>query len=143
MPMIQTTSFKIAQYILMFLVAALCVGIIVWVISAQNTQNTLNATSDNVIRVNNNTSPCIQNVNNKIAQMWAYNPDAIPEKYLAIANEYPNEKITTKIDGTCNNTKFTCRPGQMRRDCDPCAAGTARQIAMDQHITDTIAQECK
>ena len=53
-----TTSFKIAQYILMFLVAVLCVGIIIWVLTAGKKNNDGQPSVDNVIRVTNTNPRC-------------------------------------------------------------------------------------
>lgn len=140
----QTTSFKIAQYILMFLVALLCIGIIIWIFTAGKADKNNNSgqSVDNVIRITN-TDPCVQQVNNAISQLWAYNIDSVPEKYINIANNYVNEQITVHTSGVCNDVNFVCRPGQIRRDCDPCAIGSGRQFAMQQQINDEIEMQCK
>ena len=139
---LQTNSFRISRYILLALVLILCIGIIVWTfINNRDWAAQSDTTVDNVIHITNN-DPCVQNINNAISQLWAYTPNQIPQKYQDMITQYMNEKITTRQDGYCNDTKFTCRPGQTRRDCDPCAAGSARQFAQEQHIADTIAQEC-
>ena len=137
----QITSFKIARYILMILVIILCVGIISWILFSPSDKND-NAHVDNVIRITN-TDPCVQKVNNSIAQLWAYNMNDVPQKYIDMIDSYLNEKIATKTTGYCNDTKFTCKPGQARKDCDPCALGSAKQFAMDQQIVDMISTECK
>lgn len=138
----QTTSFKISRYILLVLVLVLCIGIIAWTIVTRNkSSQESNAPVDNVIRITNSDS-CVQDVTNKISQLWAYSPDDIPMKYLNMINEYINERITAKITGYCNDIKFTCKTGQLRKDCDPCALGSAKQFAMDQQIVDTVAQKC-
>lgn len=140
---LQTTSFKIARYILFALVLILCAWIIIYTLVSKEEGNTMNINDENVIRVTNNQNPCEQNINNSISQMWAYNFENVPQKYLSMIDAYVNEEITTRETGYCNNVKFTCTPGQIRKDCDPCAAGSARQFAMDKQIADTIAQECK
>lgn len=135
-----TNSFTIAHYILLFLVVALCIGIIAWIlISANNSRPTNNI--EPVVRITN-TDPCVKAARDSIAQMWAYTPGAVPEKYRLMAADYANEQITTRMRGTCNDTAFLCRPGQIRRDCDPCAMGTAIQMATEQHIADTIKENC-
>ncbi len=136
----QTTSFGIAQYILLFLVAALCVGIVAWtMIAAANKKHNNGAQTITHIT---NTDPCVQNITNQVSQIWAYNPELVPQVYMDIAKNYANEQITTKIHGACNDITFVCRPGQIRRDCDPCAIGGGRQIAMDQQIADMIQENC-
>ncbi len=137
----QTTSFRISRYILLILVIILCTGIIAWTLVSKRQNHQNNAPVDNVIRITN-TDPCVQDVTNKISQLWAYSPDDIPMKYLNMINEYINERITAKITGYCNDIKFTCKTGQLRKDCDPCALGSAKQFAMDQQIVDTVAQKC-
>lgn len=137
----QTTSFRISRYILLILVIILCTGIIAWTLVSKRQNHQNNAPVDNVIRITN-TDPCVQDVTNKISQLWAYSPDDIPMKYLNMINEYINERITAKITGYCNDIKFTCKTGQLRKDCDPCALGSAKQFAMDQQIVDTVVQKC-
>lgn len=137
----QTTSFRISRYILLILVIILCTGIIAWTLVSKRQNHQNNAPVDNVIRITN-TDPCVQDVTNKISQLWAYSPDDIPMKYLNMINEYINERITAKITSYCNDIKFTCKTGQLRKDCDPCALGSAKQFAMDQQIVDTVAQKC-
>ncbi len=78
-----------------------------------------------------------------MSQIWAYSPELIPQEYLDIANDYVNSRVDDRIRGECNNVKFTCRRGDIRRDCDPCAVGGARQKAMERQIMDMIAQYCK
>lgn len=129
-------TFTIAHYILLF-----CIGIVAWILTRSG--KSVHENSDNVIRVTENISPCAQNIMNQVSQIWAYNPELIPAQYLDIANEYVNGRITEKTRGECNNVKFTCRVGDIRRDCDPCAVGTARQMAMERQISDMTAQYCK
>ncbi len=135
-------TFTIAHYILLFLVVVLCIGIVAWTLTRSG--KSVAATDDaNVIRVTENISPCAQKIKNQVSQIWAYNPELIPQKYLDIANEYVNSRVDDRIRGECNNVKFTCRRGDIRRDCDPCAVGAARQIAMERQISDMTAEYCK
>ena len=48
---VNTTSFKIAQYILMFLVAILCIGIVAWILSGGDKSDTHDASADNIIQI--------------------------------------------------------------------------------------------
>lgn len=140
---LQTNSFKISRYILLALVLVLCIGIITWtLINHHNATKANDSTVENVIRITNN-NPCVQQVNNTISQLWAYDFNNVPQKYKDMINAYLNETIPSRINGMCNNTKFVCRAGQIRGDCDPCAAGSAKQFAMEKHISDTIAEQCK
>lgn len=72
----QTTSFKIAQYILMFLVAVLCVGIIIWVLTAGKKNNDGQPSVDNVIRVTN-TNPCVIGSGRQIAMQQQINDEIL------------------------------------------------------------------
>ncbi len=137
----QPTSFKTAQYILLFFIVIICIWLAAWLIISDNRTKNQDTDTVNVIHITNN-DPCIKRVNDYVARLWAYTPENIPEKYLIMANDYANEKITTKIKGACNNIKFTCRAGQIRKDCDPCAIASGRQFAMDRQISDTISQKC-
>ena len=69
-----TTSFKIAQYILMFLVAVLCVGIIIWVLTAGKKNNDGQPSVDNVIRITN-TNPCAAGSGRQIAMQQQINDE--------------------------------------------------------------------
>lgn len=143
----QTTSFTISQYILLFAIAAFCIGIVAWTMISANRRPT-NTTGDDtspqlaVTHIKYDT-PCAKAIANQVAQTWAYTPDKIPMQYMTIASEYADQIISTRITGDCNDTAFTCRSGQVRRDCDPCAVGTALQIAQDQQIADLIQQQCQ
>jgi len=135
-------TFTIAHYILLFFVVVFCIGIVAWTLT--HSDKSVAATDNtNIIRVTENISPCAQEIKNRVSQIWAYNPELIPQQYLDIANNYVNSRVDDKIRGECNNVKFTCRRGEIRRDCDPCAMGAARQMAMDRQISDMTAQYCK
>lgn len=138
-----TNSFTIAQYILLFLVAALCIGIVAWtMISAHRQMQSDNAAADvRVIHISNN-DPCVQEITNTVSQMWAYNLAAVPQEYLNMVGEYANEQITTRTHGSCNDVAFVCRPGQLRRECDPCAIASGREIAINRQIEDMVQQQC-
>ncbi len=136
----QTNSFTIAHYILLFFVVGLCIGIAAWIMITTRNANPKN-NIESVTHISND-DPCVQNIMNSVSQMWAYNPGAVPQKYWRIASEYADEQIVTRIQGHCNNVAFTCRPGQIRRDCDPCAVGGGRQMAIDQHIADMVKINC-
>lgn len=135
-------TFTIAHYILLFFVVVLCIGIVAWTLARSSKSVAADTGSTNVIRVTENLSPCAQQIKNQVSQIWAYTPELIPSAYLNIADEYVNERITEKTRGECNNVKFTCRQGDVRRDCDPCALGTARQMAMERQISDMVQQMC-
>lgn len=137
----RTNSFSIAQYILLFGIAAACIGLVAWtMISAHRQSN--NNTPVTVTHIQND-DPCVQEVINTVSKLWAYNSDMIPQKYWDMADAYANETITTKIRGACNEINFVCRVGQIRRDCDPCAVASGREIAREQQITDMIEINCK
>ncbi len=135
-----TNSFTIARYILLFLVVIITIVIIAWTLVSSH-RRTTNSSQQNVIHISNN-DPCVQDVTNTISRIWAYSPSMVPQKYADMIRQYINAPITERINGACNDTRFVCRPGQIRRECDPCALASARAAAMDQHIADTVARDC-
>lgn len=137
----KTNPFTAAHYILLFLVVVLCIAIIAWImISKQRQQNAMRPAP--VVTHVQNTDPCVQDVRNIVAQMWAYNSEQVPQKYWDIANGYLNQQITTRQSGVCADVAFVCKPGQRRIECDPCAVPSARMVAQDQQVTDLIQQYC-
>ena len=132
-----TTPFTIAHYILLVIVILLCTSIIAWItITNHNTKKNKDIPTDK------NTPPCIQRITNTVGQMWAFNPQSVPEKYWNIAIEYLNQPIKTRTYGICQDVAFVCNVGQIRRDCDPCAVPDARAYAMGIHIDDLIRTNC-
>ncbi len=136
----QTNSFTIAHYILLFAVVVLSIGIISWTVIHSGNPNPQN-NIEPVMHITNS-DPCVRHARESITQMWEYNPGAVPQEYRALATQYTDEVIATRIQGDCGGTSFTCRPGQRRRECDPCAAASARQYAIEQQIADTIEKNC-
>lgn len=136
-----TSAFTISHYILLFLVTILCIGIIAWVMIHRNNPHPENNITPNITHIHN-TDPCVQRVTNTVARMWAYDPRSVPEKYWQIATDYINQAITTRIYGLCQDIAYVCRPGQLLRDCDPCAVPSARNYAQSIHIADMIEQNC-
>lgn len=136
-----TNSFTIAHYILLFLVVIICIGIISWVIIKRHNNTPQNNITPTITHAKN-TDPCVQRATDTVAQMWAYNPRLIPQKYWQIASDYINETITTRTYGICQDIAFTCRPGQKRIDCDPCAVPSARAYAQDMQTADIISKDC-
>lgn len=132
-----TNSFTIAHYILMFLVAVLCASIVVWlIIGRQENEEKI------VVAQIENSDPCVQQALNIVGQMWAYNQELIPVKYLAMVDAYVNEPVPVRVTGYCEDVVFTCRPGQVRRVCNPCAVSVGRQIAMEKHVADIVQSTC-
>lgn len=136
-----TNSFTISHYILLFLVVIICIGIISWVIIKRHNATPQNNITPTITHVKN-TDPCVQHATDTVAQMWAYNPRLIPQKYWQIASNYINETITTRTYGICQDVAFTCRPGQKRIECDPCAVPSARAYAQDMQTADMISENC-
>ncbi|MBP3397461.1 MAG: hypothetical protein J6K82_00855 [Alphaproteobacteria bacterium] len=134
-------SFTIAHYILLFLVVGLCICIIAWIMihrvnSAPENNVTLNTTHMT------SSDPCVQRTINTVNQMWAYDPKQVPQKYWEIAMNYMNQPITTRTYGLCQDVGYICHPGQILRDCDPCAVPSARTYAQSIHISDMIEKNC-
>ena len=137
-----TNAFSIAHYILLFLVVGLCISIIAWIMITRNNNNPANNISQNIIQIRE-TDPCVARTRKTVAQMWAYDPRAVPQKYWEIATQYLNQAIQTPTYGICQDVAFTCHVGQLRRDCDPCAVPSARAYAMEIHTADLIRTNCK
>lgn len=136
-----TNAFTIAHYILLFLVTGLCISIIAWIIITRHNNTPKNNISQNIIHIKN-TDPCVQRINEIVTKMWAFNPNAIPQKYWDIANNYLNQTITTRTYGLCQDVAFVCHKGQIMRDCNPCAVPAARDYAIKIQISDLIRGNC-
>jgi hypothetical protein len=130
-----TNSYKIAHYLGLIFLIGMAICIVIWGLISRTQEQTIHSFVKQL-------PPCEQHVTNAISQMWAYNQELIPIKYTQMAHTYENETISTRTTGYCNDIAFTCRPGQHRSVCDPCAAGTGRQMALNAHIADTIKTTC-
>ena len=135
----QTTPFTIAHYILLFMVTVVCASIVTWLIIARH--NATVADSANITKIMNN-NPCVQQTRSAVSRMWAYNQELIPTRYKTVADTYANNAVLTRVSGYCNDVPFTCRAGQLRRTCDPCAVGAGRDKAMEIHIADMVRANC-
>ena len=140
----QTTSYSIAHYILIFMLVCIGIVLVAWLLIAAGYryQAQQAISDDNVIVMPNETTPCAQSVMNQVAQVWAYDPNKVPQKYWEMAVDYLNGTVDTWTEGSCNDIRFICNPGQVRRDCDPCAVSTAMSMAMQAHTNDMIAKKC-
>lgn len=128
----QTNSFSIAQYILLFAVVVLCIALVAWrITSARGTK------PDNIAP-----EKCATRVTENITKMWTEAPDTVPAKYWTMVSEYTNQPVTVPTSGNCNGTAFSCAPGQIRRDCNPCAQLRATARARSAHIADVINETC-
>lgn len=136
-----TNAFSIAHYILLFLVVGLCIGLVSWTLVRRNNNAPSNNVAPTITHIYAN-DPCAQRIANLVAQMWAYDSANVPDKYWRIADDYINQPMETKIYGVCNDVAFTCRVGQLRRECDPCAVPSARMLAQDQQTADMIKIYC-
>ena len=136
-----TNSLTIAHYILLFLVTILCICIIAWTIIYRHNAHPQNNITMSATHISAS-DPCVTRVTQHIKKIWSYDSASIPDKYWKIAEDYINAPIESKFYGICYDVAFVCRVGQLRRDCDPCAVPTARQIAQDQQIADTIYEKC-
>ncbi|MDE5615739.1 MAG: hypothetical protein K2I81_02825 [Alphaproteobacteria bacterium] len=141
----QTNSFSIAHYILLISMVVLCGGVVAYaiihdtgryedILPTEHAQSTAGAAQEQ--------DTCAQTVTNAVAQMWAYNPDVIPEKYKNIAMAYFTAPMETTVSGECNGARFVCRQGARRADCNPCAASEARDFAIAVQTRDMIKKHC-
>ena len=142
----QTTSYSVAHFILVFLVVCACVVGVVWLLIAAGYRHAEQQSDAQVVEtetvVATTVSPCAQGVMNDVAQMWAYNPNDVPQKYWDMAVNYLNAPVENYTEGACNDIRFICNPGQIRRECDPCAVSSAMSKAMEKHTKAMIAQNC-
>ncbi len=136
-----TSAFTIAHYILLFLVVGLCIGVVAWVLITRNNSKPENNVTAQ-IKQSRNAGPCVVRTENMVRRMWENDPKMVPEKYWNIAMDYLNQTFKTRTYGICQDVAFVCAPGQVRRDCDPCAVPSARSWAMKIHIADMIEKNC-
>ena len=136
-----TTPFTIAHYILLFLVTVICICIIAWVIIKRTNSDPRNNITPTITHISGHDS-CTKRATNIVMKMWAYDPKSVPARYWQIATDYMNEKITARTYEICQDVAFTCRIGERRRDCDPCAVPSARAYAQSIQIADLIPQIC-
>ncbi len=141
-----TNSFSIAHYILLICVIVLCGGLVAYAMVHDTGRHADDALPMPVVAPvatpRSDEAECAQTVTNAVAQMWAYNPDAIPVKYKDAAMAYYTGPVQYTVRGDCNGTKFVCRAGTPRADCDPCAAGSARDYALSLQTRDMIQKHC-
>ena len=140
----QTTSYSIAHYILMFLLVCVGIVVVVWllIVAGYRYQAHQPISDDDVIVTQVETTPCAQQVMNEVAQVWAYTPEKVPQRYWEMAVDYLNGTVDVWTEGSCNDIRFICNPGQIRRECDPCAVSSAMSMAMRAHTNDMIANKC-
>lgn len=143
----QTNSFSIAHYILLIAMVVLCGGVVAYAIvhdtAGYEDAFGNRAPTDDTQQVQSPTNnECIQRISDIVAQTWAYNPDAVPEKYTNIAMAYLATPTRTTIRGECNGEQFVCNPGVRRMDCDPCAVGSARDYAIAAQTRDMAQKHC-
>lgn len=136
-----TSAFTIAHYILLFLVTVTCIGIIAWVMINRGNPNPENNVRPTITHVTDS-DPCVNRIKKTVEHMWRFSPESVPQKYWSIAMAYINQPITSRTYGICMDVAFTCRPGQILRDCDPCAVTSARTYAQQIHIADMISANC-
>lgn len=137
-----TSAFTIAHYILLFLVVGICIAIIAWIMITNNNPNPANNVTTTITHIKES-DPCVKRTREMVERMWAYDPRAVPQKYWDIAGNFLNQAITTQTYGICQDIAFTCRPGQIRIDCDPCAVPNAQKWAQSIHIADMIQKNCQ
>ncbi len=135
----QTNVFTIAHYILLFMVAVTCASIVTWLIIDRYNTDKFNST--NITYIMNN-DPCVAQTRDAVSSMWSFNQELIPTRYKTMADTYANDAILTRTNGYCDGVSFTCRAGQLRRTCDPCAIQTGRRHAMEMHLADMIRSNC-
>lgn len=147
-------SFTVVTYILMFLIVLLCLGLIIWAAVVANRKNnelpsqpkitTYPVTMQTATEPGPDiTDPCVQSITQGVVRLWSQRPDLIPHSYLNLMTKYADEEVMFEIHGMCNSTTFICEPGEILSDCDPCAVPMARQMAMEQQISDMVSRYCK
>ncbi len=135
----QTNSFTIAHYILLFMVVVTCASVVVWLIMDRYKAQQESRTNITYIIKND---PCVAQTRDAVSRMWAYNQELIPTRYKTMADTYANNAVMGRITGYCNGIPFTCRAGQLRRTCDPCATESGRNMAKKYHIADMVRANC-
>ena len=135
----QTSSFTIAHYILLFMVAVVCASVVTWLVLQNHRRNVVRQMD--VAYIANN-SPCVKHARDAVKQIWTYNQELIPTRYKIMVHKYVNEVVPVRIKGYCGDEPFMCRMGQVRNVCDPCVKKTAQEMAMTQHMADVIYANC-
>ena len=136
-----TNSFTIAHYILLFFVTTLCICIIAWIIIFRH-----NPAPTNDLGPSFNKSPaysCPQRVRTMVKEMWQNDSKSVPAQYWQLASEFMDAPIRSTTYGLCQDVAYVCRPGQRRRDCDPCAVPSARAYAQEVQTIDMIGKLCE
>lgn len=136
-----TSAVGIAHYILLFLVVVGCISLVAWTLIKNNNLNSSGNTTS-VIHVKNS-YPCVQRARSTVAHMWEYDPNAVPQKYWDIAENYMNQVIPAQTYGICQDVAFVCNVGEIRQDCDPCAVPNARKLAQGIHVADIVKEYCQ
>lgn len=140
----ETNSFSIAHYILLIAMVAACGGIVAYAIIHDTGayQDTIAAPAPGTDQQPQADNECVKRVADAVAQMWAYNPESVPEKYTNIAMARLTTLVEVTQRGECNGVKFVCAPGSRPADCDPCAIGNARDYAIAAQTRDMIQKHC-
>lgn len=137
MKKIQTDSYTVAHYILLFLVIVVVVWFVIWAIRSTRGEAVAGETKTPAA----NTS-CVQRTIDSVAQMWINDSDDIPSEYTDMVTQQANRIVNVKTRGNCNGVSFVCEMGVMRSSCDPCAVAVARQKAIDKHTADLVLKNC-
>lgn len=136
MKKIQTDSYTIAHYVLLFLVIVVVVWFAIWAIRSTRGEAVAGDTK------NAGAPSCVQQTIDSVAQMWINNSDKIPPEYTEMMNNHANRIVNVKTRGNCNGESFICEMGAVRSTCDPCAFAIARQMAIDKHTSDMVLKNC-
>lgn len=136
MKKIQTDSYTIAHYVLLFLVIVVVVWFAIWAIRSTRGEAVAGDTK------NAGAPSCVQQTIDSVAQMWINNSDKIPPEYTEMMTNHANRIVNVKTRGNCNGESFICEMGAVRSTCDPCAFAIARQMAIDKHTSDMVLKNC-
>ncbi|MBQ0013377.1 MAG: hypothetical protein KBS86_02295 [Proteobacteria bacterium] len=135
MKKIQTDSYTIAHYVLLFLVIVVVIWFVIWAIRSTRGEAVAGETKT--------TNPsCVQQTIDSVAQMWINDTDKIPQEYTDMMIKHANRVVKVKTRGNCNGQSFVCEMGAVRASCDPCAIAVARQMAIDKHTSDMVLKNC-
>ena len=67
----------------------------------------------------------------------------IPQKYKDRISSIINSPVTTDIQGQCSHTGiFNCHPGDIYKECCPCADFLAEQQVKEEYVNDFVKEQC-
>ena len=89
-------------------------------------------------------SKCEIKARGQASQKWNFDYDnEIPQKYKDRISSIINSPVTTDIQGQCSpGGIFNCHPGDIYKECCPCADFRAERQVKEEYVNDFIKEQC-